>query len=214
LGETEMGTAKNKRGWEHEYAAVLKDLAEPALRRNREFEEGEFRLMLNLLTQPDVGPLAVASAIDEFVEERRQAYPTAGMDGAGLSEMLAEHVTCVYQTLRVHPPQVVEAVLRDILRAFGEADKAVAESLDRREQIRAMFRALDGRTRCVVAALVKLYRMRLEDGPDFVHDLEREFADKDPEELAALCCGAAEMQSWLWLMRMCDAVHEAGRLRE
>jgi hypothetical protein len=209
-----MGTTRSKRRWKHEYAAVLKDLAQPALRRNREFEEVEFRLMLNLLTQPDVGPQAVASAIDDFVEARRQAYPTAGMDDSSLSGMLVEHVSRVYETLRVHPPQVVEAVLRDILRAFREADRAVEASLDRREQIRAMFCALDSRTRCVVAAVVKLYRMRFEEGPDFVQDLEREFADKDPEGLVALCCGAAEMQSWLWLLRMCDAVHKAGRLGE
>jgi hypothetical protein len=209
-----MGTARSKRRWKHEYTAVLQDLAQPALRRNREFEEGEFRLMLNLLASPGVGPRAVASAIEDFVEERRKACPTAGLDGTGLSGMLTEHVTRVYERLRVHPPQVVEAVLRDILRAFGEADKAVADSLDRRGQIRAMFRALDGRTRCVVAAVVKLYRMRWEEGPDFVRDIEREFADQDPEELVALCCGAAEMQSWLWLMRICDAVHRADRLRE
>jgi len=209
-----MGTANSKRRWRHRYATVLKDLAQPALRRNQAFEEAEFRLILNLLKQPDVGPLAVASAIDDFVEERRQAYPTADMDDLGLTDMLAEHVTRVYEMLRVHPPQVVEAVLRDILRAFGEADKAVEEALDRRERIRAMFRALDGRTRCVVAAVVKLYRMRFEEGPDLVQDMEREFAGKDPEELVALCCGSAEMEPWLWLMRMCDAVHEAYRLRE
>jgi hypothetical protein len=209
-----METAHGKGRWRHRYAAVLKDLAQSALRRNQAFEKAEFRLILNLLEQPQAGPPAVASAIDEFVEERRQAYPTPGMDEAGLSDMLAEHVTCVYEVLRVHPPQVVEAVLRDILRAFGEADRAVDEAMDRRERIRAMFRALDGRTRCVVAAVVKLYRMRFEEGPDLVQDLEREFADKDPEELVALCCGAAEMQPWLWLMRTCDTVHEAYRLRK
>ncbi len=209
-----MGTVKNRRRWKHEYAAVVKDLAQPALRRNREFEEGEFRLMLNLLGPPGVGPRAVGSAIDDFVEERRQACPTASLGDSDLSDMLAEHVTRVYERFRVHPPQVVQAVLRDILRAFAEADLAVEESLERRDQIRAMFRALDGRTRCVVAAVVKLYRMRREEGPDFVRDLERELADRDPEELVALCCGAGEMQSWLWLMRRCDAVHEANRLRE
>jgi len=197
VGRTNLGTAKSKRRWKHEYAAVLKDLVQPALRRNREFKEGEFRLILSLLKQPDADPLAVESAINDFVEERRQAHPTADMDDSGLSGMLAEHVTRVYETLRVHPPQVVEAVLRDILRAFGEADKAVEESRDRREQIRAMFRSLDGRT-------------RFDEGPDLVQDIEREFADKDPEKLVALCCGSAEMQSWLWLMRMCDAVCEKG----
>jgi hypothetical protein len=209
-----MGTAHGKRRWRHRYAAVLKDLAQPALRRNQAFEEAEFRLILNLLEQPNVAASAVASAIDEFVEERQQAYPTPGLDEVGLKDMLAEHVTRVYEALRVHPPQVVQAVLRDILRAFGEADKAVDEALDRRERIRAMFHALDGRTRCVVAAVVKLHRMRFEEGPDLVRDLEREFADQDPEELVALCCGSAEMQPWLWLMRMCDAVHEAYRLRQ
>jgi hypothetical protein len=209
-----MGTAKSKRRWKHEYAAVVRDLAQPALRRNREFEEEEFRLMLHLLGPPGVGPRAVASAIDDFVEERRQACPTASLGDSDLSGMLTEHMTRVYERLRVHPPQVVEAVLRDILRAFGNADQAVEESQERRDQIRAMFRALDSRTRCVVAAVVKLYRMRREEGPDFVRDLERELADRNPEDLVALCCGAGEMQSWLWLMRMCDAVHEAYWLRE
>ncbi len=209
-----METAHGKGRWKHRYAAVLKDLAQPALRRNQAFEEAEFRLLLNLVEQPDKSPSAVATAIEDFVEERRQAYPTPHMDGAGLSDMLTEHVTRVYEVLRVHPPQVVAAVLRDILRAFGEADKAVDEAMDQRERIRAMFHSLDGRTRCVVTAVVKLYRMKFEDGPDLVHDLEHEFADKDPEELVALCCGSAEMQPWLWLMRTCDTVHEAYRLRK
>lgn len=208
-----MRTASGKGRWKHRYAAVLKDLAQPALRRNQAFEEAEFRLILNLLEQPNMGPSS-SDAIEEFVEERRQACPTPHMDGAGLNDMLTEHVTRVYEMLRVHPPQVVEAVLKDILRTFGEADKAVDEATDHRERARAMFHALDARTLCVVAAVVKLYRMKFEEGPDLVHALEHELADKDPEELVAGCCGSAEMQPWLWLMRLCDTVHEAYRLRQ
>jgi len=209
-----METAHGKGHWKHRYAAVLKDLAQPALRRNQAFEEAEFRLLLDLFEQPNKSPSAVATAIEDFVEERRQAYPTPHMDGAGLGNLLTEHLTRVYEVLRVHPPQIVAAVLKDILRAFGQADKAVEEATDQRQRIHAMFHALDGRTRCVVAALVKLYRMKFEEGPDLVQDLEHELADKDPEELVALCCGAAEMEPWSRLMRMCDTVHEAYRLRK